>query len=192
MYICVYIYIRIHKYIYICIYTYTYIYIGLVTDGSTDKLITDILTGEITGDTEEITGDNGHYLNSLSIENRKLLKKRVSPENKNSLNVNKNTLLDKPQTPPSHDTGLNEVRAVSTNNDDYDGEYYIEYDQKNDIHYKNKNKNVLFIPPNIMDLKPEALMELVVTFKAAYTNLSQVYIYLFMYGSYPIRQSSRC
>jgi hypothetical protein len=128
----------------------------------------------------------------LSIENRKLLKKHVSPENKNSLNVNKNTLLDKPQTPPSHDTGLNEVRAVSTNNDDYDGEYYIEYDQKNDIHYKNKNKNVLFIPPNIMDLKPEALMELVVTFKAAYTNLSQVYIYLFMYGSYPIRQSSRC
>jgi hypothetical protein len=192
MYICVYIYIRIHKYIYICIYTYTYIYIGLVTDGSTDKLITDILTGEITGDTEEITGDTGHYLNSLSIENRKLLKKHVSPENKNSLNVNKNTLLDKPQTPPSHDTGLNEVRAVSTNNDDYDGEYYIEYDQKNDIHYKNKNKNVLFIPPNIMDLKPEALMELVVTFKAAYTNLSQVYIYLFMYGSYPIRQSSRC
>lgn len=69
---------------------------------------------------------------------------------------------------------------TSDENNDYDGEYYNEYDKKGDkIHYKNKNKNFLTLPSNILDLKPEALMELVVSFKSAYTNLSQVCVYIY-------------
>jgi hypothetical protein len=77
-------------------------------------------------------------------------------------------------------------KIISDGYNDYDGEYYNEYDKKDEkIHYKNKNKNVLKIPSNIVDLKPEALMELVVSFKSAYTNLSQVCsyegIYVYIY-----------
>jgi hypothetical protein len=96
---------------------------------------------------------------------------------------------------PSKENKEHSKKIVSDGYNDYDGEYYNEYDRKDDkIHYKNKNENVLTIPSNIVDLEPEALMELVVSFKSAYTNLSQVchtnecvciyvstYIYIFEY-----------